>query len=296
MKFQNTKNGLVLTNCKNFDPFVSCECGQCFRFAKIDDDEYELFAKGRALDIKRVENGWLFKDIEEEEFKKDFFDYFDLSRDYGEIISSYKDDKHLILASDYGSGIRIFRQDPWETLVSFIISQNNNIPRIKKIINSLCELLGEEKNGFFSFPSAEAIKNESAFGFQRPDNDASYANMKQRVTDEIERVFRPEFINRIDEIVFFNPLGKDVMAGIVKIQLRGLEKRLAERHIELNITDKAIKWLGDNGYDAVFGARPLKRLITSALEDKIADLILSGSIGEGSTVYIDVKGKELTVG
>lgn len=108
--------------------------------------------------------------------------------------------------------------------------------------------------------------------------------------------FRPEFVNRIDEIVFFNPLGKDVMAGIVKIQLRGLEKRLAERHIELNITDKAIKWLGDNGYDAAFGARPLKRLITSAVEDKIADLILTGSIGEGSTVYIDVKGKDLTVG
>ncbi len=108
--------------------------------------------------------------------------------------------------------------------------------------------------------------------------------------------FRPEFINRIDEIVFFNPLGKDVMSGIVEIQLRGLKQRLSERHIELNITDKAIKWLGDNGYDAVFGARPLKRLITSAVEDKIADLILTGSIGEGSTVYIDVKGKNLTVG
>ena len=114
--------------------------------------------------------------------------------------------------------------------------------------------------------------------------------------DAVKRNFRPEFVNRIDEIVFFNPLGKDVMAGIVKIQLRGLEKRLAERRIELNITDKAIKWLGDNGYDEAFGARPLKRLIVSAVEDKIADLILTGTIGEGSTVYIDVKGKELTVG
>ncbi len=113
--------------------------------------------------------------------------------------------------------------------------------------------------------------------------------------EAVKRQFRPEFINRVDEIVFFNPLGKDVMAGIVRIQLRGLEKRLAERRIDLNITDKAIKWLGDNGYDAVFGARPLKRLITSAVEDKIADLILSGTIGEGSTVYIDVKGKDLTV-
>ena len=111
----------------------------------------------------------------------------------------------------------------------------------------------------------------------------------------VKKHFRPEFINRIDEIVFFNPLGKDVMAGIVKIQLHNLEKRLAERRIELNGTDKAIKWLGENGYDPVFGARPLKRLITSAVEDKIADLILSGQIGEGSTVYVDVQGKDLTV-
>ncbi len=111
----------------------------------------------------------------------------------------------------------------------------------------------------------------------------------------VKKQFRPEFINRIDEIVFFNPLGKDVMAGIVKIQLRSLEKRLAERRISLEVTDKAIKWLGDNGYDPAFGARPLKRLITTAVEDKVADLILSGAVGEGSTVYVDTHGKELTV-
>ena len=113
--------------------------------------------------------------------------------------------------------------------------------------------------------------------------------------DAVKKQFRPEFINRIDEIVFFNQLGKDVMADIVKIQLKILEKRLNERQISLRITDKAIQWLGDNGYDGVFGARPLKRLITTAVEDKIADLILSGSVGEGSTVNIDVHGKELLI-
>lgn len=113
--------------------------------------------------------------------------------------------------------------------------------------------------------------------------------------DAVKHQFRPEFINRIDEIVFFNPLGKDVMAGIVRIQLRNLSRRLAERRITLDVSDAAIKWLGDNGYDQAFGARPLKRLITSAVEDKIADLILSGAVGEGSTVYVDVHGKELTV-
>ena len=113
--------------------------------------------------------------------------------------------------------------------------------------------------------------------------------------DAVKKSFRPEFINRIDEIVFFNPLGKDVMAGIVRIQLRNLEQRLAERRITMEVSDKAVQWLGNNGYDPVFGARPLRRLITSAVEDKIADLILSGRIGEGSTVYVDVHGKELTV-
>ena len=113
--------------------------------------------------------------------------------------------------------------------------------------------------------------------------------------EAVKKQFRPEFINRIDEIVFFNQLGKDVMAGIVEIQLRNVRKRLAARGIDMDITDKAIKWLGENGYDPVFGARPLKRLITSAVEDKIADLILSDAVSEGSTVYIDVHGKDLTV-
>ncbi len=113
--------------------------------------------------------------------------------------------------------------------------------------------------------------------------------------EAVKKHFRPEFINRIDDIVFFNPLGKDVMAGIVKIQLRNLEKRLAERRMTLTVSDKAIKWLGDHGYDPVFGARPLKRLIMTTVEDKIADLILSGTVGEGSTIRVDVHGKELIV-
>lgn len=113
--------------------------------------------------------------------------------------------------------------------------------------------------------------------------------------ESVRKHFRPEFINRIDEIVFFNPLGKDVMADIVKIQLRILEKRLSERQISLQVSDKAIKWLADNGFDGVFGARPLKRLITTAVEDKIADMILSGKVGEGSTVTVDTHGKELLI-
>ena len=113
--------------------------------------------------------------------------------------------------------------------------------------------------------------------------------------DAVRKHFRPEFINRVDEIVFFNALGRDVMANIVKIQIANLEKRLSERRITLEVSANAIKWLAENGYDSVFGARPLKRLIMSAVEDKIADLILSGAVTDGGTVVVDTHGKELTV-
>ena len=113
--------------------------------------------------------------------------------------------------------------------------------------------------------------------------------------DAVRHNFRPEFINRVDEIVFFNQLSSDVMPGIVKIQLNNLEKRMIERGMKLDVTDKAIDWLATHGYDTVFGARPLKRLITSAVEDKIADLILSKNIGEGSIIHLDSDGKELIV-
>lgn len=164
MKLVPHENGILLLDAQNFDPFVSCECGQCFRFEKLSDSEYTLTACGRALNIKQTPDGWLFCDVTEAEFKEKFIDYFDLKRDYGAIIKSFKHDASVTRAAEIGGGIRIFRQDPWETLISFIISQNNNIPRIKKIINALCTLLGEEKGGFFAFPTAQAIADAGIEG------------------------------------------------------------------------------------------------------------------------------------
>ncbi len=106
--------------------------------------------------------------------------------------------------------------------------------------------------------------------------------------------FRPEFINRIDDIIFFNSLDQSVMAPIVKIQLSKLQKRLSDKNITLDFSDSAINWLAKNGYDSVFGARPLKRLIMNEVEDKIADEILSGNLTDNSTIKIDTKGKSLS--
>ncbi len=157
MKLTSLENGILLEEIENFDPFVSCECGQCFRFERLSENEYSLVAAGRRLFIERRETGWLFREIDEKIFKKDYLSYFDLERDYSEIIKSYEYDKTVFDAASVGGGIRIFRQDPWETLISFIISQNNNIPRIKKIIEALCQTLGEEVDGVYLFPTAESI-------------------------------------------------------------------------------------------------------------------------------------------
>lgn len=164
MKFTKIENHLLLSGCENFDPFVSCECGQCFRFNKLRDDEYNIFACGRQLTIRKQGEDWLFFDITEEEFKEKFVPYFDLDRDYGKIIKSYSNDESITRAAEVGSGIRIFRQDAFETVISFIISANNNIPRIKKIIASLCELLGERVGDNYCFPTPEKIASAGIEG------------------------------------------------------------------------------------------------------------------------------------
>ena len=113
--------------------------------------------------------------------------------------------------------------------------------------------------------------------------------------DAVKKRMLPEFINRIDEFVFFNALGIKEMPRIVRIQLNALERRLVERRITLHITDKAVEWLAANGFDMNYGARPLRRFITSAVEDPIAEKILSGQIVDGGIVTVDVKGKELSI-
>ena len=105
--------------------------------------------------------------------------------------------------------------------------------------------------------------------------------------------FRPEFLNRIDEIIIFKPLTQEQLADIVDIQLEGVNKRLAERQMHLEVTDAAKDWLSKRGYDPVFGARPLKRLIQREVLDRLARMVLSGELRDGETAVIDADGDEL---
>ena len=129
---------------------------------------------------------------------------------------------------------------------------------------------------------------------QLPDGaDAGAA--KRDVMDAVRAHFRPEFLNRLDETIIFDRLTRADMDGIVKIQLGQLEKRLARRGISLELDGPARTWLADEGYDPVFGARPLKRVIQKELQDPLARLLLEGRIKDGDTIKVSTEAGVLTV-
>jgi ATP-dependent Clp protease ATP-binding subunit ClpB len=124
--------------------------------------------------------------------------------------------------------------------------------------------------------------------------DASEA--KRSVMEAVRAHFRPEFLNRLDDMIVFDRLTRADMTGIVAIQLKRLEKRLAARKIALELDDGARKWLADEGYDPVYGARPLKRVIQRQLQDPLAEMILAGEVKDGDTVHVTAGAEGLIVG
>ncbi|OGT54507.1 MAG: ATP-dependent chaperone ClpB [Gammaproteobacteria bacterium RIFCSPHIGHO2_12_FULL_63_22] len=124
-------------------------------------------------------------------------------------------------------------------------------------------------------------------------DDETYARMRAAVMAQVQQHFRPEFINRLDDIVVFHPLAAEQIQAIAKIQTAYLSTRLAERQIKLEISDAALALLGNIGFDPVYGARPLKRAIQQQLENPLANRILSGEFGQGDTVVVDTDGVTL---
>jgi ATP-dependent Clp protease ATP-binding subunit ClpB len=108
------------------------------------------------------------------------------------------------------------------------------------------------------------------------------------VKDMLKDYFRPEFLNRIDEIILFHPLGREQLKRIVDVQLNYLRKRLASRNLKFIVDEEAEKLLAEEGYDPTYGARPLKRVIQQRIENPLAQKILSGEFGEGDTIHVSV--------
>jgi ATP-dependent Clp protease ATP-binding subunit ClpB len=119
--------------------------------------------------------------------------------------------------------------------------------------------------------------------------------LRERVMADVRSHFRPEFLNRIDETVIFDRLEADQLRTIADIQLERLRRRLADRDLTLEVSDAALDHLAARGFDPVYGARPLKRVIRRELEDRLAKVLLTGEVVDGQTVAVDVAGDELTI-
>ena len=152
----------ILENCKSFEPEHIFECGQCFRWNKQEDGSYTGVFRRNVLNVKSKNNQIIISGICQEDIEKVCMDYFDLNRNYEEIKSKLsKVDNYMQESIKYGAGIRILNQDLWEMIISFIISANNNIPRIKKIIEKMSKEYGTEiefrNQTYYTFPTTEQL-------------------------------------------------------------------------------------------------------------------------------------------
>lgn len=163
MKYEVLNNSVIVRDVRCLNVELCLFCGQAFRWKKNEDGSFHGVVDGKITDIVQKENEIIFLNTSKEDFLSLWKDYFDLESDYESTVKRFDEDKNISAAVKEYYGIRILHQKPWEALCSFIISQNNNIPRITGIIDRLCESFGErvgEKD--YSFPSYERMKNVTA--------------------------------------------------------------------------------------------------------------------------------------
>jgi ATP-dependent Clp protease ATP-binding subunit ClpC len=139
---------------------------------------------------------------------------------------------------------------------------------------------------------AELIKNQAGFGFGKKTAEANYEKMKDMLNKEVERYFRPEFINRLDDVIVFRGLTKKDLTSIVELELNKVFKRLVEHGLKLEVTDGAKEFLIEKGYNPEFGARPLRRAIEHYLEDPISEALLRGQFKDKKIIKIEVLDEE----
>jgi ATP-dependent Clp protease ATP-binding subunit ClpC len=135
---------------------------------------------------------------------------------------------------------------------------------------------------------ARDIAGSKSLGFSPEQSGINYDKMAERINDEIERTFTPEFLNRLDEVIVFHPLSKEQIGEIVHIMLREVQKRLSEEQLSLRLSDEAVGFLVDKGYDDKFGARPLKRTIQRYVEDALSEKILMAEFAPGDEILVEL--------
>jgi len=140
---------------------------------------------------------------------------------------------------------------------------------------------------------ADMIKRQSSIGFALKKDEATeekeaYDDMRKKLTEALKRVFRPEFINRLDSVVIFHPLNKEAIHQIVSLEINKVAERLKDHNVTVHASEAALSQLADEGYDPDMGARPLRRVIQNKVEDRLSDALLAHEFEDGDIIQIDV--------
>jgi ATP-dependent Clp protease ATP-binding subunit ClpC len=141
---------------------------------------------------------------------------------------------------------------------------------------------------------SDTIKKQSTLGFSPISDESSYEKMRERILEEAKKTFRPEFLNRLDDIIVFRSLTKPDLIEILDLEISKVTKRLKARNIVLELNEKAKDFLVDKGHDPAFGARPMRRSVEKFLEDPLAEEILKGAFHDGEPILVDSDGEHLT--
>lgn len=167
MIIEESRNGIILKGVECLSLPLTLDCGEAFRWAEQEDGSWSGAAYGKYLNIKEENGNFILKDTSLEDFENVWRNYFDLDRDYAAICAKLKEDELVRETIDEYYGIRILNQEPWEALVSFVISQQNNIKRIKGIIKRLCDTYGEKIcDGWHAFPTSKTLSKLSVEDFE----------------------------------------------------------------------------------------------------------------------------------
>lgn len=219
-KLTEENDRLIVENVRDFDPVHIFECGQCFRWVRHEDGSYVGVAGGKAVKL-RYQNGILeLINSKTKDFTDFWFDYFDLGRDYAQIKQKLKKDDNMRRAIEFGQGMRILKQDLWEMIISFIISSNNRIPRIMKIIGSISAVYGDkievEGQALYSFPKLEKLSRTSIeeLGFCKSGYRCKYivetSKMLSNMKIPIDRLMSMETAEARDELMKLSGVGPKV--------------------------------------------------------------------------------------
>lgn len=156
-------NGIIVGNVRDFDLVHIFQCGQCFRWIKQQDGSFTGVVRDKVVNVRMEDGKLIMHNATSEDFQSLWYDYFDLGRDYGEIKKQLMKDEIMEKAVKFGYGIRLLKQDIWETVVSFIISANNRIPMIMKTVAAICKAYGKELkmdgDSYYTFPDSRLLEN-----------------------------------------------------------------------------------------------------------------------------------------